>query len=53
MRRGTYAKNLIKQIKLRLDEVTFNNITEISEEAKKNTLLSFTRHYNYWPEKVI
>jgi hypothetical protein len=36
MKRGTYAKNLLKKIKVRIDEATFK-ITELSEEAEKNT----------------
>ncbi len=35
----TYAKNLQKQIKVRIGEVTFNKITEISEEAEKTKSL--------------
>lgn len=31
-RRGTYSKDLKKEIKLRIDEATFKKITEISEE---------------------
>ena len=36
MNRRTYAKNLLKKIKVRIDEATFK-ITELSEEAEKNT----------------
>jgi len=50
---GYVRQKLQKQIKVRIDEATFTKIKELSEEAEKNTLLSFTRHYNYWPEKVI
>lgn len=31
-KRGTYSKDLKKEIKLRIDEATFKKITEISEE---------------------
>jgi predicted DNA-binding protein len=34
-RRGTYAKNLVKQIKVRIDETTFKQITQISDKKEK------------------
>ena len=34
---GYVRQKLQKQIKVRIDEVTFNKITEFSEEAEKNT----------------
>jgi predicted DNA-binding protein len=39
MNRRTYAKNLQKQIKVRIDEVTFNKITELSEKTGKTKSL--------------
>jgi len=35
MKRGTYAKDLIKQIKLRIDVDTFRKITNLSEKTEK------------------
>ena len=39
MNRRTYAKNLQRQIKVRIDEVTFNKITELSEKTGKTKSL--------------
>ena len=35
MKRGLYAKNLVKQIKVRIDETTFKQITQISDKKEK------------------
>jgi predicted DNA-binding protein len=39
MKRGTYAKNLVKQIKLRIDEDTLRKITEISDKTEQTKSL--------------
>lgn len=36
MKRGTYAMDLKKQIKLRVDEDTFEKITNLSDKQEKN-----------------
>ena len=35
MKRGTYAKDLVKQIKVRIDEETLRKITQISDKEEK------------------
>ena len=38
-RRGLYAKNLTKEVKIRINEDTFKQITELSEEKEINKSL--------------
>ena len=42
MRRGGYSMNLVKQVKVRLDENTFKNIIKISKK-KRRTISSLLR----------
>ena len=35
MRKGPYPMDLVRQVKVRIDEDTFNNLTNISEETQK------------------
>jgi hypothetical protein len=35
MRRGAYPMDLTRQIKVRIDEITFDKITELSEKEEK------------------
>ena len=39
MHRGLYAKNLTKEIKIRIDDDTFKQITETSEKQEKTRSL--------------
>lgn len=39
MRRGTYAKDLTKELKIRINENTFKQITQLSEEQEINKSL--------------
>ena len=42
MRRGPYSLDLKKQIKVRLDDITFEKITKVSEEQER-TISSILR----------
>jgi hypothetical protein len=35
MRRGAYPMDLTRQIKVRIDEITFDKITQLSEKEEK------------------
>jgi len=39
MRRGTYTKDLTKELKVRINENTFKRITQLSEEQEINKSL--------------
>ena len=42
MRKGPYSLDLKKQIKVRLDDITFEKLTKVSEEQKR-TISSILR----------
>ncbi len=43
MRRGPYSLDLKKQIKVRLDDITFEKITKVSEEQETYNIVNFER----------